>query len=97
MNIRHLNTGKAKVCVQILAVPVNDIDNSVILRLSFLQLVDPRSEIFLNLHPLRQTKRQLVVLELQGLQVQLILQFKNRKIDEPSLKHVMKSNQKKRI
>ena len=74
----HLNTRQAKVCVQIPAVPVYNIDNSVILRLPFFQLVDPRSEIFLNLHPLRQPKRQLVVLELEGLQVQLVLKLHNR-------------------
>ena len=52
---------------------MNDVDDGVILRLPLLELVDSGSEVFLNLHPLRQTKRQLVVLELERLQVQLVL------------------------
>ena len=53
--------------------PVNDVDDGVVLRLTLLELVNSRPKIFFDLHPLRQTKRQFVVLELERLQVELVL------------------------
>jgi hypothetical protein len=69
-------------------VPMNDVNHSIVLRLSFFELIYSSSQAFLNLHALGQPQRQLIVGKLESFCFKLVLENKTRSIPQLFLDNI---------